>query len=310
MDGPAISFAIPYYSNAAYLREAIDSVRGQTHRDWELVVVDDHGPEPVPDLVAEYGDPRITYVRNETNLGLSGNWNECIRRASGPLVTVLHADDRLLPTYAERVLEAARRHPYAAAVFTDVVTIGTDGGPVETIADFAKRFARRTRGDHDLRGDEGLAPLLAANYILCPTLCLRRELVGEAPFDRRWRFVPDWDFTSRLLLAGHTLHSVRSPLLEYRRHLGSQTSALTSDASRFVEELELMREMADAARTRGWTRSERAARRRISVRGHLALRALGDMVGRRGGAAREKARLLRVDLGRHPRLRTDHPDPQ
>ncbi len=137
MDGPAISFAIPYYSNAAYLREAIDSVRGQTHRDWELVVVDDHGPEPVPDLVAEYGDPRITYVRNETNLGLSGNWNECIRRTNGPLVTVLHADDRLLPTYAERVVEAARSHPHAAAVFTDVVTIGTDGRPVETIADFA-----------------------------------------------------------------------------------------------------------------------------------------------------------------------------
>jgi len=307
---PAISFAIPYYENPAYLREAIDSIRAQTHLDWELVVVDDTGPEPVPDLVAGYDDSRITYVRNETNRGLSGNWNECIRQTRGPMVTLLHADDRLLPTYAERVLEAAASRPHVAAVFTDVVTIGAHGRPGETIADFAKRFARRPKHDHDLSGDAGLAPLLAGNYILCPTLCLRREVVGEKAFDQRWRFVPDWDFTSRQLLTGHTLHSVRAPLLEYRRHQGSQTSALTSDASRFVEEIQFLQEMALAAGARGWHRSERAARRRITVRGHLALRALADLVGGHWDGAREKLRILGVDLGRDERFGTNYPDPQ
>ena len=133
---PRISFTIPYYDNRPYLAEAIASVRAQTVEDWELVVVDDRGPEPAEDLVSAIVDDRVSYVRNEENLGLAGNWNECVRRATAPWVTVLHGDDRLLPAYAERVLAVAEAPRPAgqtlAAVFTDVVTIGRTGEPTTT----------------------------------------------------------------------------------------------------------------------------------------------------------------------------------
>ena len=303
-DRPAISFAIPYYDNRRYLAEAIASVRAQTFGDWDLMVVDDCGPEPAHELVESLGDARVTYVRNEVNLGLSGNWNECVRLARGSWVTLLHGDDRLLPRYAERVLAAAERRPGLAALFTDVVTIGATGEPTTTAADFAKRFFPRPKHDHDLHGDEATSVLLAGNYILCPTLCLNREKVGPEPFDTRWRFVPDWAFTVGLLLEGETLHSVREPLLEYRRHASSQTSLQTVDASRFTEEIEFLDEMAALAARRGWSASERAARRRISVRGHLAQKALADVVRGRFGAARSKGRILYRDL----RRRAHHPD--
>ena len=303
-DRPAISFAIPYYDNRRYLAEAIASVRAQTFGDWELMVVDDCGPEPAPELVESLGDARVTYVRNQVNLGLSGNWNECVRLARGPWVTLLHGDDRLLPRYAERVLAAAEGRPGLAALFTDVVTIGANGEPTTTAADFAKRFFPRPNHDHDLQGDEATSVLLAGNYILCPTLCLNREQVGPAPFDSRWRFVPDWAFTVGLLLGGETLHSVREPLLEYRRHASSQTSLQTVDASRFTEEIAFLDEMAELAARRGWSASERAARRRISVRGHLAQKALADVVRGRFRAARSKGRILYRDL----RRRAHHPD--
>ena len=174
---PAISFTIPYYDNAGYLAEAIDSVRAQTESDWELIVVDDAGPEPAHDLVAAYGDERITYVRNERNLGLARNWNECLRHVRAPFATVLHGDDRLDPAYAAKVLAAHAAHPDVSIVFTDVRIIGPDGQPARTMADIAKRFARRSRDDHDLAGDGDLAVLLAGNYILCPTLCFRVAVV-------------------------------------------------------------------------------------------------------------------------------------
>lgn len=302
---PRISFTIPYYDNRPYLAEAIASVRAQTVEDWELVVVDDCGPEPAADLVADLGDERVSYVRNEHNLGLAANWNQCVRRATAPWVTVLHGDDRLLPQYAERVLATAEPRPELAALFTDVVTIGPTGEPTRTAADVAKRFFPRPRHDHDLHGDRATSVLLAGNYILCPTLCLNREKVGPAPFDTRWRFVPDWAFTVGLLLGGETLHSIREPLLEYRRHASSQTSLQTVDASRFVEELAFLDEMGERAAQLGWSASQRAARRRVSVRGHLVQKALADLVGRRGGAARRKARILYRDL----RHRPDHANP-
>ncbi len=297
---PRISFTIPYFDNRPYLAEAIASVRAQTVEDWELVVVDDCGPEPAADLVSGLGDERVSYVRNEQNLGLAANWNECVRRATAPWVTVLHGDDRLLPRYAERVLATAESRPALAALFTDVVTIGPTGEPTTTAADLAKRFFPRPRHDHDLHGDQATAVLLAGNYILCPTLCLNREHVGPAPFDTRWRFVPDWAFTVGLLLEGETLHSIREPLLEYRRHASSQTSLQTVDASRFVEELAFLDEMGGRAAQQGWSASQRAARRRVSVRGHLAQKALADLAGRRRDAARSKARILYRDLRGRP----------
>ena len=293
---PVISFAIPYFHNVGYLLEAIESVRAQTVTNWELIVVDDAGPEPARVQVEAIGDVRITYVRNERNLGLARNWNECIRLSRGPLVTVLHADDRLLATYTERVLTAAAAHPGAAAVFTDVNVIGPDGAPTTTMADLGKRLVRRVETDHDVVGDRGLAGLLTGNYILCPTLCMRTSVIGPDPFDPRWRFVPDLDFTVRQLLAGRTLHSVREPLLEYRRHATSQTSALTSDASRFEEELSFSHWAAEQAAALGWARAARAGRWRVLARAHMVLRVGADLAGRRVGPARQKWRILWNDL--------------
>src|SRR4051794_25715343 len=137
--GPAITFAIPYYSNADYLLEAVASVRAQTIDDWELLVVDDAGPQPAGERVDALGDPRIRYIRNTSNLGLADNWNECIRLAGGPLVTLLHADDRLRPGYAVAVLAAARQSPEGAAAFTDATIIGAERTPARAVPDLVKR---------------------------------------------------------------------------------------------------------------------------------------------------------------------------
>ena len=299
---PRISFTIPYYDNPAYLAEAIASVRAQTLDDWELIVVDDCGPAPAEHLVEELHDERVSYVRNQVNLGLAGNWNECVRRATAPYVTVLHGDDRLRPPYGERVLAAFEGRPEVAAVFTDAAIIDPDGRPTWTLADQAKKVLPRPRHDHDLAGDRDTAGLLRGNYILCPSLCLRVDAVGPAPFDQRWRFVPDWDFTVGQLLAGQTLRAVREPLLEYRRHGSSQTSVLTEDASRFVEEIEFLELSAEAAARLGWSASERTARRRVTLRVHILQKLLADLMAGRRGSAREKGRILRLDLRRGQRV--------
>ena len=82
---PRLTITIPYFRGIDYLREAIESVQRQTLVDWELIVVDDHSPEPAEQLVLALHDPRVSYVRNEQNLGLSGNWNRCLTLATTPL---------------------------------------------------------------------------------------------------------------------------------------------------------------------------------------------------------------------------------
>ncbi len=297
---PAITFAIPYFANLEYLREAITSVQAQTIDLWELLIVDDCGPEPPNELVESLGDPRIRCTRNEANLGLAGNWNESIRQSNAPLVTLLHSDDRLLPGYGAAVIDNATRHPDVAAFFTGTTIIGADGNPARSLPDFVKRFARRPASDHVVAGDAALSVVLANNYIFCPTLCYRTALVGTRPFDARWSFVLDLDNIRRLLLSGQTLYGIRTPLYEYRRHGSNQTSMLTANAIRFTEEIALYREVADAAAAIGWQRSARTARHRWMVRTHLAAQSLNDLVHGRLAAAKGKALMLWADL-RHPR---------
>jgi len=295
-----ITFAIPYFRNRTFLGEAIESVRSQTTSDWELLVVDDAGPEPADDLIASYADSRMRYVRHEANLGMTANWNACLRLANAPLTTLLHQDDRLLPRYAERVLAAARARPDAAAYFTDVRVIGLNGEPTTTAADLAKKLSRRPKTDYDLAGDDAMASLVATNYIYCPSLCLNRSVVGTDPFDGSWSMVQDLEFTTRQLLQGRELHCVREVLFEYRRHSDSQTESYTLDASRFVEELRLYRGLEAKALDQGWERSARAARRRWMLRGHVGHKMLVDLIRGRPTAAGRKAALLTADLlGRH-----------
>jgi glycosyltransferase involved in cell wall biosynthesis len=295
---PRLSFAIPYYDGLDFLSEAIDSVRRQSMDDWELVVVDDAGPEPAGHLVSGLGDPRIRYHRNDERRGLPGNWNECVARTTAPLVTVLHGDDRLRPTYAERVLAAAERHPQAAAFFTGTAVIDAQGRPARTYVDSLKAMIARGHRSGELAGDSGLAALLSGNFVYCPSLCLRRDAVGSEPFDVQWRFVADWDFTVRQLIEGRVLVGIDEKLLEYRRHASQTTARMTLDAGRFTEELGFLSQMARVADDRGFPRAARAARRRVATRAHVALSAALDLAGGRPAPARLKLGLLGQDLRR------------
>ena len=58
---------MPAYK-AAFIREAIESILGQTYTDFELIIVDDASPEGLEAIVSEYNDPRLTYHKNEQNI--------------------------------------------------------------------------------------------------------------------------------------------------------------------------------------------------------------------------------------------------
>ena len=82
---PKVSVLIPLYkTNDAVLRETIESVLGQTYRDFELLLLDDSPPGARKQaVVEEYKDERIRYEVNEQNLGISGSRNKLMEIARG-----------------------------------------------------------------------------------------------------------------------------------------------------------------------------------------------------------------------------------
>jgi glycosyltransferase involved in cell wall biosynthesis len=295
-----LSLAVPYYQGEHFLTRAIESVLGQRNPNWTLLVSDDSpGEQGVGALVARYRDPRIRYRKNAATLGLAGNWNACLNESAGDLVTILHADDELLEDYCDVMLQAARDHPDAACYFCDAVIIDERGRRIFSLPDMVKRFIRPSAsGPLVLSGPRGIAALLHGDFIMCPTVCYRRDRLRDRRFDERWRFVLDLDFFTRLLAGGEKLVGIPTAAYAYRRHAGSATAQQTVNLQRFVEEVAVYDQLADLGEQQGWSEVVRVGRRKRIIRLNLLYCILRDVLGLRWADAGRKLGFWRRGLGR------------
>ena len=110
---PLVTIAIPAYKST-FLKEAIESALNQTHRNIELIIVNDCSPEDVDRVVLSYNDARIKYYKNAKNLGGENpayNWNKCLSYASGDFFALLCDDDIYESTFIEKMLLLAEKYP-------------------------------------------------------------------------------------------------------------------------------------------------------------------------------------------------------
>lgn len=159
------SIIMPLYNKASYVRKAVESVVGQTYRDWELIVVDDGSTDGGGDIVAAIADPRIRLVRQE-NAGVSAARNRGVVMAgasasaplsheaalAAPYICFLDADDWWDPTFLEEMAGLIERHPDAGIYGTSYwivkngrrrqAPIGVDEGFTEGEINYCQVYAR------------------------------------------------------------------------------------------------------------------------------------------------------------------------
>ena len=70
-----VTVLMPTFNVSQYVKDAVESVLGQTYSDFELLVIDDCSSDNTIDIVRGIKDPRIRIERNERNLGLADNLN-------------------------------------------------------------------------------------------------------------------------------------------------------------------------------------------------------------------------------------------
>jgi glycosyltransferase involved in cell wall biosynthesis len=99
---PRVTIAIPTYNRAVLLKESIESALNQMNYDNYDVIVVDNNPErgcATEELLLMYKNTRISYYKNEENIGMIGNLNRLYELARGEYVVELHDDDLLFPNY-------------------------------------------------------------------------------------------------------------------------------------------------------------------------------------------------------------------
>ncbi len=109
-----VSVIMPSYNTGSYISKSIESVLGQTYKDFELLIVDDCSSDDTDEAVRPYlSDPRIKYFKNECNQGAALSRNRALREARGEWIAFLDSDDLWAPSKLERQLSFMKENGYA-----------------------------------------------------------------------------------------------------------------------------------------------------------------------------------------------------
>ncbi len=117
-----ISVIIPTFNRKELLLEAVESVRGQTFRDWELVVVDDGSTDGTEKVLEPLISDRIRCIRQEHG-GVSAARNRGIRAARNDWIAFLDSDDYWHERKLQQQVDTLEANPEYLAVHTDEIWI-------------------------------------------------------------------------------------------------------------------------------------------------------------------------------------------
>ncbi|GAB2452086.1 glycosyltransferase involved in cell wall biosynthesis [Conyzicola lurida] len=253
---------LPFWGSFEHFREAVESVLAQTDPDWKLTVVDDVYPDLAPgEWLQALGDPRIEYIRNEVNLGVSRNYVKCVGLMQGEYSMLFGCDDVMLPGYLARVKELLTRHPGAAVIQPGVEVIDGDGVVSEPLVDRVKNRSRLSGAGARVYSGEVLAhSLLRGNWTYFPALVWKVELLRTYGFNQKLDVVQDLIMLLDIIEGGGEFVLDDEVVFRYRRHQQSVSSATATDGSRFKQERELFDAEVKRFEAIGWRRAARAAR--------------------------------------------------
>jgi glycosyltransferase involved in cell wall biosynthesis len=205
VDDPLVSIILPTYNGSKWLAEAIYSVLGQTHQDFEVIAVDNGSTDDSVALLSSYPDRiRILFEKKK---GVSFARNAGLLAARGEYVAFLDQDDIWLPDKLSAQID----------VFAGSETVGMVGCSFYSIDDNSNiiEVFRKTVAEQ-----ESLAKELFVRNRVGPPSCMliRKSVVDQVGvFDEDLNGVEDRDLWMRIT-ERYQLRFVERPLVKYRLH--------------------------------------------------------------------------------------------
>ena len=209
---PTISIIIPTHNRESLIPFSIDSVLRQTCTDWELLIVDDASTDGTARVVEKYlADPRIRYIRQAENQGISRTRNHGLQEARGTYVAMLDSDDIWIDQEKlAKQIAAFDANPKLGIVGTWMTAIDETGKTLQNIS-----FAEK---DADIRKN-----FLYKNHIMqSSVLFLKQAAVDAGGYDETLATMEDHDLWLNIATK-YEVETLPSYALGYRIHPQSIT---------------------------------------------------------------------------------------
>ncbi len=171
---PFFSILIPSYNAANIITETLESLRAQTFKDWECLVVDDASTDDTCAVVESFGDARVRLIPHAKNVGYAANLKRAFEYATGTCLFLLGNDDILSPICLDRTKAAFDISPTIAVVIRPYYMWDTDPGvPIRYTPVFDKER------DVVMSPDDGLHTwkMIYSAVAQLSSLSIKRELL-------------------------------------------------------------------------------------------------------------------------------------
>ncbi|CAH6874506.1 Glycosyl transferase [Vibrio chagasii] len=191
-----VSVVIPTYNCLDYLPKAIGSVLKQTHKDIELIIIDDNSNDGTSTYLASIQDHRIVKL-STLGVGAPQARNLGIEKAEGEFIAFLDADDFWFPEKIERQLEFHQRYPEMAMSFTNYEHLTED---YEVIVDCFSYWSQfQNRQEQFININNPLEFIIENNVIGTSTVMVKADVFSQTDsFNADIKYGEDWELWLRM----------------------------------------------------------------------------------------------------------------
>jgi glycosyltransferase involved in cell wall biosynthesis len=212
MNNITVSIIIPYYKQAEFIRDCLNSVIAQTFQSWECIIVNDGSHDNIQEIASKYlkKDSRFKYIEKQ-NGGLSSARNAGIKISAGKYILPLDADDRIGPDYCTEAVSILEKNKSVKVVYAEAEMFGVQKGLLHLPA-------------------YSIFNLSCQNLIYCTAFFRKSDFDKIGGYDEDLRHgLEDWDFWISLLKFGGDVSKINTVQFYYRKKEESMLNEFISD---------------------------------------------------------------------------------
>ena len=243
-----VTVCVPTYNGARYIDQALASLCAQTFKGrTQVLVCDDASSDGTADLLSSaLAKTAFSHrvVRNKQNLGLVGNWNQCLSLAEGTYIAFLFQDDWFEPDFLTKMVGCAEREGVSLVLCDRRYHFEPDTNPrqreflevdlprLRHLTDQTQIFTAQAVSKMVFDG------FLGPNFLGEPDAGLiRRSVVSElGRFDPELKQICDFEYWLRIATNG-SIGFVPHPLINFRVHAGSTTNRNASTNASTIDRI-------------------------------------------------------------------------
>ena len=207
-----VSVVMSSYNHGKYIAEAIESVLSQSHRDLELIIVDDYSKDSSTEIIETYKsrDRRIRSIVHKENLGIYRTLNDGVQFAQGKFIAIINSDDVWEKIKLERQLGILEKN--------DDLVVWSEGEVIDQNSRLTgENFTHKQGASQQKKNGDIFEELLYGNFIFSSSIIFKKILHCDIRFNEKLKYLGDYRFVIDLAKK-HKFYFIEEPLAKYRTH--------------------------------------------------------------------------------------------